>query len=272
MSSKLKKLGALADIYQAEHLDGTITKIRLTKIHPSDEQPRRDRMTGIDELAASIEKDGLLSPILVTRDGEGYRIIAGERRYHAIKKLGKQDAECKIISREERDYWRISIIENLQRENLSPGEEAVALLKLKKQENYSDHELSSIVGKSRSYITEILGIAGLPRDILNECQKIGIDNKNFLIQVVQAHKHGRETEFLQACRSGRVKTVQAAKEFNQIKKRQQSKPQNNDGSNKIAKKQSPPFKLKRVERVIQIECLSEKNARHLENWILKSYR
>jgi len=215
VSSKLKRLGSLADIYQAEHLDGTITKIKIDKIHPSNEQPRQNRTLAVDELMESIKKDGLLSPIVITRDGEGYRIIAGERRYHAVKKLGWPEVECRIISRQERDYWRIAIIENLQRENLSAPEEASALLRLKMQENYSDAELASIVGKSRNYVTEILGIAGLGDDVLKQCRELGLDTKNMLIQVVQAEKKGGLKEFLTAVKAGSIGNIRTAREFNQ---------------------------------------------------------
>ena len=215
MSSKTKKLGALADIYQSQNLDGTITRIKLARIKPSSDQPRRDRTLAIQELAASLARDGLLSPILVTKDGEGYRIIAGERRYHAMKQLGWIEAECRIVSREERDYWRLAIIENLQREDLSAEEEAIALLKLKRQESLSDSTLAELVGKSRNYITEILGIGQLPDQALQECRRLGLDNKNFLIQAVQAHKREALRDFLQACADGRIRTVRDARQFNQ---------------------------------------------------------
>ena len=215
MSSKTKKLGALADIYQSQNLDGTITRIKLTRIKPSGDQPRRDRTLAIEELAASLARDGLLSPIIVTKDGEGYRIIAGERRYHAMKQLGWIEAECRIVSREERDYWRLAIIENLQREDLSAEEEATALLKLKRQDSLSDSTLAELVGKSRNYITEILGIGQLPDQALQECRRLGLDSKNFLIQAVQAHRREALRDFLQACADGRIRTVRDARQFNQ---------------------------------------------------------
>ncbi len=275
MSSKLKKLGSLADIYQSEHLDGTITKIRLDKIHPSSEQPRKDRLTGVDELAESIKKDGLLSPIVITRDGEGYRVIAGERRYHAVKKLGWQEVESRIISREERDYWRIAIIENLQRENLSASEEAAALLRLKVQENYSDAEISTLVGKSRNYITEILGIAGLKPEVLDECRQMGIDNKNILIQVVQAEKKGNLREFLDACRKGAITTIRSAKEFNQGQtKEQKGKPAPTASSNKIPQsgKTSANFHIETRGNELRIICASITQAKRLETWIKTEFK
>ncbi|MBX7058525.1 MAG: ParB/RepB/Spo0J family partition protein [Leptospirales bacterium] len=213
MNSKTKRLGALTDIYRRETLDGVIQSVKLNRLRPSSEQPRQQRTINIDELAESIKREGLLSPLVVTRDGEGFRIIAGERRYHALKKLGRQEAECRIISREERDYWRIAIVENLQRENLSPGEEAQALLRLKKQEDLSDQSLAELVGKSRNYVTEILGIAQLPTESLEQCVGAGIDSRNLLIQAVQAYRKQQLPEFLAAYRSGAIKTVRDAREF-----------------------------------------------------------
>ena len=215
MSSKTKRLSALADIYQAENLDGSIARLRLDRLQPSREQPRLDRKIGVDELASSLKKDGLLSPIVVKKEGAQYRIIAGERRFHAASSLGWEHIECRIISRAEADYWRIAIIENLQRENLSPFEEASALLRLKKQEGLSDAQLSELVGKSRNYITEILGIAQLPRDVLEKCKQHGIQQRNMLIQVVQSYRKGLFREFLENYRQGRIKNVQQARLFNQ---------------------------------------------------------
>lgn len=224
MTSKTKRLGSLADIYRRETLDGVIQSIKLSKLRPSAEQPRQQRTVNIDELAESIKREGLLSPLLVTRDGEGYRIIAGERRYHALKKLGRQEAECRIISREERDYWRIAIVENLQREDLTPQEEAQALLRLKKQEDLSDQNLAELVGKSRNYVTEILGIAGLPEAALAQCRSAGIDSRNLLIQAVQAFRRDQLNEFVEAYRQGAIKTVRQARDFVQHREQGESGP------------------------------------------------
>lgn len=215
MSSKHKKLGGLADIFQSESLDGAITRLPIAKIRPSEEQPRRDRTHAVEELSESIRRDGLLSPIVVTKEGDNFRVIAGERRFHAVTRLGWKDVECRIISREQRDYFRIALIENLQRENLNAEEEAEALIKLKKQEDLSDQELAKLVGKSRNYVTEILSIASLPADYLEECRRRGLTQKNFLIQAVQAFRKGRQEEFLSAFEGGEIRTVRDAKDFNQ---------------------------------------------------------
>lgn len=215
MSSKHKKLGTLADIFQAESLDGAIARLPVAKIRPSEDQPRKDRTFLVEELADSIRRDGLLSPLVVTKDGATYRIIAGERRFHAISRLGWKDVECRILSREERDYYRIALIENLQRENLNAEEEAEALIKLKKQDSLSDQDLAKLVGKSRNYVTEILSISSLPPDFLQKCHTLGLTQKNFLIQAVQAYRKDRHEEFLSAFAGGAIRTVREAKDFNQ---------------------------------------------------------
>ena len=279
MSSKHKKLGTLADIFQAESLDGTITRIRMDRIHPSEEQPRKDRTVAVDELAESIKKDGLLSPIVVTRAGEGYRIIAGERRFHALTRLGWKEAECRIISREERDYYRIAIIENLQRENLSAQEEAEALLRLKQQESYSDAELAQLVGKSRNYITEILGIAGLPAEALKKCKEAGLENKNLLIQAVQAHRKGRFDEFVSAYESGAIRTVRSARDFfsrenespNEERSRQDRAGQPGAPGSKPSGIEATDYPIiRRKGNILTIEARDVKTARSLENWIKKN--
>ena len=267
MSSKTKRLGNLADIYQSESLDGNISQIHLSRIHPSEEQPRINRTTGVDDLAASLKKEGLLSPLIVTKEGEKYRIIAGERRYHAASKLGWEEIECRVISRKEKDYWRIAIIENIQRENLNAEEEASALGRLKKQEQLSDAQLAKLVGKSRNYITEILGISQLPEEVLSQCRELGLRQRNMLIQVVQSHKKGRLKDFLSNYRSGNVRTILKAREFNK-----EASPKSSAHKDISPKDTHSPggggsnlsdFKLKLEKSTITIECPGANEAQQL---------
>lgn len=216
MSLKSKRLGTLADIYQSENLDGTIRTIRIDKIEPAENQPRQERKKGIDELASSLKADGLLQPIVVSK-GKGedhYRIIAGERRYHAARSLGWQEIECKILDRPEKEIYKLAVIENLQRENLSPYEEVDALLFLKNAHSYTDAELGDLFGKSRSYMSEVLSIAGMAKADLVTCRSYGIQNKNLLVQAAQAAKKGSLENFLEMYSKGELKTVRDAKDFN----------------------------------------------------------
>jgi ParB family chromosome partitioning protein len=215
MSSKSKRLGSLADIFQTEVLEGTIRKIKLEKIKPSEIQPRQDRKKGIEELAESLRQDGLLQPILVTKDeGDNYKIIAGERRYHAAKLLNWTEIECKILNKNEKETYRLAVIENLQRENLSPYEEIEALSLLKTRFQYSDQELANLIGKSRNYMSELLSISYLSKEEIEACKKAGIESKNLLVQAVQAAKKGELNHFLKKFQAGELKTIKDAKEFN----------------------------------------------------------
>ncbi|MBE7413438.1 MAG: ParB/RepB/Spo0J family partition protein [Leptospiraceae bacterium] len=220
MSSKSKRLGSLADVFQAENLEGTVRKIKIDKIHPAENQPRQERQKGIGELAESLKQDGLLQPIVVTKkiSDEFYTIIAGERRYHAAKLLGWSEIECKILDRDKKETYRIAIIENLQRENLSPYEEIEAISYLKKQYLYTDQELGGIFGKSRNYMTEILSISSLSPEEIKICKDLKIDNKNLLIQAVLSSKKGVFHEFIQMFSNGQISTVKEAKNFNKEKK------------------------------------------------------
>ncbi|MCS6985811.1 MAG: ParB/RepB/Spo0J family partition protein [Leptospiraceae bacterium] len=219
MASKTKKLSIAADIFE-KNLEGVIRKIPLSEIVPSTDQPRQNRDINIEALAESMAKEGLLQPIVVTKEESKYVIIAGERRYRAATLLGWQEIECRILHRDSREKYKLAVIENLQRENLDPYEEALAYKKLKEQFHYTDAELASILGKSRNYINEILSVADIPPEIQTEAREVGIDNKNLLIQLAQAVKQNNAHEFLRAFREGTLRTVKAAKEFNRQKRKQ----------------------------------------------------
>lgn len=132
-----------------------IEKIDINLIVRDESQPRKifdDNQ--IKELAYSIQKYGLLQPILVKKVDNKYKIIAGERRYRALKLLKSKTVDA-IIKNDE-NISEIALIENIQRENLSPLEEANAILKLKNSNNYTHEELSRLLGKTRVYITNKL--------------------------------------------------------------------------------------------------------------------
>ena len=261
MSLKSKRLGSLADIFQSEVLEGTIRKIKISKILPSERQPRGDRKKSVEELANSIMIDGLLQPIVVTKaeDSESYKIIAGERRFHAVSQLGWQEVECKILNKPEKEIYKLAVIENLQRENLSAYDEAEAMKILKAEYGYTDNEIGSIFGKSRNYITEILSISLLGQKELDLCREAGLDNKNLLVQAVQSYKKGEFQSFLQNYKNGTVKTIKQAKEFNK-KKDSVDAPQ----------KKSSQCSIKRIDNKIIIESEDVKLIQQLELKIKKT--
>jgi ParB family chromosome partitioning protein len=137
-------------------------------IDPKSDQPRKyfDK-EALEELSESIKENGLLQPILVREYGEGrYQIIAGERRFRASKLAGLDEIPSIILDRDDRKVAEISLIENIQRENLNPIEEALAFRALAEEYGLTQEELSEKVGKSRSAIANSTRLLDLPTDVL----------------------------------------------------------------------------------------------------------
>lgn len=135
-------------------------------ISPNPEQPRTDiDETALGELADSIKKVGLLQPIIVRALGEGYQIIAGERRWRACRLAGLEKAPVRILSTSETESLEIALIENLQREDLNAIEEARGYRKLLSEFQMTQAELADKVSKSRSSITNALRLLDLPEEV-----------------------------------------------------------------------------------------------------------
>jgi ParB family transcriptional regulator, chromosome partitioning protein len=162
-----------------------VFNIALNDIIPNPEQPRKYfDQAALEELATSIKSKGLLQPIIVTKHKENgkFLLVAGERRYRALKIAGIQKVPCMVRSD---DPLEIAIIENLQREDLNPIEEAEGLKALADKFEYSHDAMSKIVGKSRSTVTEILSLNRLPEPIKDECRTSDNWSKSVLLQVVR---------------------------------------------------------------------------------------
>ena len=133
--------------------DKQIQDIELTKIVPNSYQPRREFSDeSIRELATTLDKEGLLQPIVVREQGEQYEIIAGERRFRAAKQLGWETIPAIVNNMEEAQVASLALIENLQRENLNPIDEAQAYNNLMKLNNLTQTALAQNIGKSQSYV------------------------------------------------------------------------------------------------------------------------
>ncbi|MGM0567947.1 MAG: ParB/RepB/Spo0J family partition protein [Elusimicrobiota bacterium] len=140
--------------------------IKVGMIEPNKYQMRKDfDRESIDELARSIEENGIVQPLLVTRKGKKYMLIAGERRWRAAKKAGLEAVPCVERTLEEQDSLMVSLIENIQREDLSPIEEASAYKQLADEFSLTQEKISKKVGKSRSAVANSLRILTLPADL-----------------------------------------------------------------------------------------------------------
>ena len=145
-----------------------IMKLKISLVDPKRDQPRKyfDK-DALEELSASIAENGLLQPILVREYGEGrYQIIAGERRFRASKLAGLTEIPAIILEKDDRKAAQIALIENIQREDLNPLEEALAYKSLAEEYDMTQEELSLKVGKSRSAIANMLRLLDLPDEIL----------------------------------------------------------------------------------------------------------
>lgn len=139
-----------------------IKKVDISLIEPNKEQPRREFDTNkLTELAESIEKHGVIQPIIVRRKDKGYELVAGERRWRAAKKAGFKEVPCIVRELEQLQSTEIALIENIQREDLNPIEEALAYNSLIEKHNMTQEKVSEVVGKSRSYITNIVRLLNL---------------------------------------------------------------------------------------------------------------
>lgn len=145
-----------------------IVRLPLSVIKPNPYQPRYvfddDK---IKDLAKSIKEHGVFTPIIVKKSGNDYVIISGERRFRACQKLGMDSIPAVVRMYEKSKMIEIALVENLQREDLTPIEEAKAYLALMKELSLNQTELSKQVGKSRSYITNMLGLLNLPDNVLD---------------------------------------------------------------------------------------------------------
>ncbi len=140
-----------------------IVEIPLTEIRSNPYQPRKEfDEQSLLEFAESIKEHGVIQPIIVKKSIKGYELIAGERRTRASKMAGKETIPAIIRDFDDDEMMEIALIENIQRENLNPIEEAEALSKIIEKNNLTQELASKKFGKSRSYITNILGLLKLP--------------------------------------------------------------------------------------------------------------
>lgn len=173
MAKKLGKgLGSLLGVESiteiTEKSKNELMDIDMAMVVPTEAQPRQSfKEDTIKELAESIEKNGLLQPIVVRPMEKGkYQIIAGERRYRAFKKLGRTMIPAIVRDYEDEEVDKLQLVENVQREDLNPYDEAIAYLKLKEKYGLKQDDIAKAVGKSRPYISNMTRLLSLEDEIL----------------------------------------------------------------------------------------------------------
>lgn len=161
MSRKLSGLGRGLEALIPKS-QGSLTRLPLALIRPNPEQPRKHfDPESLAELAASIKQKGLLQPLLVRPKGDLYELVAGERRYRAAQEAGLSEVPVIIRDLSEREVLEVALIENLQREDLNPLEEALGYQRLIEM-GASQEEVAMAVGKARATVSNALRLLQLP--------------------------------------------------------------------------------------------------------------
>jgi ParB family chromosome partitioning protein len=146
--------------------------VPLSTIQPNPMQPRESFSdTGIDELAESIRQKGILQPLLVRRRNGGFELIAGERRLRAAQRLGLEQVPVTVRDAEDDELLEIALIENIQRENLNPMEEARAFGRLVREFGLTQEEIATRVGKDRSTVANTLRLLQLPDEVKSDIER-----------------------------------------------------------------------------------------------------
>ena len=191
-SSKLGR-GLSALLYnkddEASNLKG-FKMVNITSLQPNKKQPRKKFNTEeLEGLANSIKSNGMLQPIIARKTiNENFEIIAGERRWRAAQMIGLHEVPVIIKKISDKEVMQIGLIENIQRENLNPVEEARAFTKLLQDNSSNYEELTRLVGKSRSHISNVIRLLALDDKILNliEEEKLSMGHARTLIGVPNA--------------------------------------------------------------------------------------
>src|SRR5213083_411470 len=172
MSRKALGRGLSALFTQMQTIESDLIEADIDLLYPTDTQPRKVfNEERLNELAQSIKENGVIQPIVVRRDGERFQIIAGERRWRAALKAGLLRVPIVVRDIEtgnERSLLEIALIENIQRENLNPIEEALGYRRLADEFHLKQEEIASAVGKDRASVANFLRLLRLPEEIRTE--------------------------------------------------------------------------------------------------------
>ena len=177
--------------------------ISVEQITPNPNQPRH-QMGDLGELTASIREKGVLEPLIVRRSAGGFQIISGERRYQAALQAGLRELPCVERNVDDNETIELALIENIQRKDLTPFEEAEAFGQLVGAHNYTHEALSKRIGKSRTSITETLSLNIMPEDIKNLCRLADIHSKSLLLNIVRQDGPEKMTELIEKISTGKL--------------------------------------------------------------------
>ena len=192
--------------------------VPIDHIEPNPDQPRQV-MGDLSELMASIAEKGIIEPLVVRQRGSRYQIVAGERRYQAAVRVGLRELPVVIRDVDDTEIIEVALVENIQRKDLGPFEEAEAMSSLADRCGYTHEDLAKRLGKSRTTVTESLALAEMPDEVRNLCRLADISSKSLLLQIVRQQTPEKMIAFIEqltregqsAVRRGRLARRAAAK-------------------------------------------------------------
>jgi ParB family transcriptional regulator, chromosome partitioning protein len=187
--------------------------IRVDQIRPNPEQPRK-ALGDLGELTDSVRSKGVLEPLLVRFvPSEGcFYIISGERRYHAARAAGLREVPCIEKTADEAETLEIGLIENIQRKDLTPFEEADGLHRLATQFEYTHEDIARKIGRARSSVTETLSLRNIPEVLRKKCVEHGISSKSLLLQIARQPSEKKMVEMFQRILQGGLTRDEARRE------------------------------------------------------------
>ena len=202
--------------------DKGVVTLRLTEIEPNRNQPRADfDENSLSELAESIQKHGLIQPIVVRPTSSGaYQIVAGERRWRACRMAGLSEVPVVIKELDDRNYFEVALVENLQREDLNPVEEAQGYRTLVEAYGLTQEQVAESVGKSRSAVTNALRLLNLSEAALEALKNgeitagharaiLAADSGTLADEMLKAAQNGASVRELEAMAKKKIKLERA---------------------------------------------------------------
>jgi ParB family chromosome partitioning protein len=187
--------------------------IPVDQIRPNPEQPRKS-IGDLRELTDSIREKGVLEPLLVrfVPREDCYYIISGERRYHASRAAGLNEVPCIEKMADDAETLEIGLIENIQRKDLTPFEEADGLHRLATQFEYTHEDVARKIGRARSSVTETLSLRNIPEALRKRCIEHGVNSKSLLLQIARQPTEKKMVEMLHRILQGGLTRDEARKE------------------------------------------------------------
>jgi len=180
--------------------------VPIERVDPNPDQPRQV-MGDLSELMSSISEKGVIEPLVVRQRADRYQIVAGERRYQAAVRVGLRELPVVIRDVDDGEVIELALVENIQRKDLSPFEEAEAMAGLADRAGYTHEDLAKKLGKSRTSITESLAISQMPEEVRHVCRLADISSKSLLLQVVRQQSPEKMIAFVEQLTRDGVKAV-----------------------------------------------------------------